>query len=366
VNFDLNEDEQMLKSLAERFVGDRYDGERRRAYRMNAEGFCPQNWTLMGELGLIATAFSTASGGMGSSKSELAVLCEALGRGLVVEPLIDSALVAGALFDRTAKGALHQSWIGDLVSGARRLSLAHRERAARGNPNYVETRATPVGEDWQLSGEKALVIAATNADAFIVTARTSDDAVKLFLLPAGTPGLEIIPYRLLDGSNAGLLSMRGVTLDAACLLEGGLDMINEVEARAAIARCAEALGTMDMLYAETLEYLRIRKQFGVPLGSFQALQHRMVAQYAAIEQGRALLCLAVMAEGDDGAATAGARAFISDASVALGHEMIQMHGGMGVSDELNIGHGHKRLMMLSRYPEDAAAALDRYAGVNAA
>jgi alkylation response protein AidB-like acyl-CoA dehydrogenase len=372
VNFDLSEDQMMLKAVAERFISDRYNIDQRRAAARQPQGYCQDNWALLGSLGLIGMAFDIENDGMAASPTDLAVVFEALGRGLMVEPLIDSILVAGKLFEAHAPPALKTAWMADLVSGKRRLAFAHREQRARGNPAWVETRATEVGAGWQLTGTKPLVRAGCGADGIIVSARisgedASPDGVGLFLVAGDAPGLTSTPYRLIDGTAASEVMLQGVQAER---LGGDLRSVQAAEARANIARGAEALGIMDMLFAATLDYLRTRKQFGVALGSFQALQHRMVAQYALIEQARGLLDLAVMADPADSAtwvaAIAGARAFISEASVKLGHEMVQLHGGMGVTDELIIGHGHKRLLMLSRYPEDAAAALDIYAGVSAA
>jgi alkylation response protein AidB-like acyl-CoA dehydrogenase len=363
VNFDLSEDELMLKGVAERFVADRYDPENRRAYRAEIFGFSHENWALLGELGLIGAAFSPDSGGMGSSACDLAILFEALGRGMVVEPLIDSVLIAGRLFERVAKGSLKSAWIDDLVAGKRRLALAHREYRGRSNAGHVETRAIMNGHNWSISGEKSMVLAGPGADGFIVSARTGEGDVRLFLVKPDGPGVSTRNFRMLDGSSACQVNLKDAIVNTDQLLDGGLEDIAAIEAGASVARSAEALGIMETLFASTIDYLRARTQFGASLGSFQAIQHRMVAQYAVIEQARSLLTLAAMAESGDDIPASGARAFISDASVTFGHEMIQMHGGMGVSDELAIGHGHKRLMLLSRWPEDAKAALDRYAGV---
>jgi len=365
VNFDLTEDEEMLKALVERFVADRYDPDKRCAYLAEPEGFSRSNWALLGELGLIALPFAPEHGGLGASATALATVFEVLGRGLVVEPLAEAALLAGGLFARLAGDALRAQWMPQLIAGEKRLAFAHREAAARDNWAWVETRA----QDNRLSGEKSLVVAGAGADGFIVSARSAGAAsdsggIALYLVEASAPGLEIAPWRLVDGGVAATLRLDNVD---AVPLGGGLAEIAEARSWLALAQSAEALGIMERLFAETLDFLRTRKQFGVPLGSFQALQHRMAAQYSQIEQARALLNLAMTPPEDAAAwrrAVDGARAFIADAAVALGHEMIQMHGGMGVTDELIIGHGHKRLLMLSRWPETSAAALDRYAGVN--
>ncbi|MEP7349603.1 MAG: acyl-CoA dehydrogenase family protein [Sphingorhabdus sp.] len=372
MNFDLSEDEEMLKAVAERFVSDRYDGERRRTYLARDAGFCVENWALLGDLGLIAMAFDAENGGLGASQIDIALVAEALGRGLVVEPLIESVLVAGKLFESQADPALKTRWMPGIVSGELRLALAHHETAARYNPAWVESRAVEVSGEWRLNGKKDMVRAGVNANAFIVSARISGDAgqndgVGLFLVERDAPGLVIHPYRVLDGTVACEVELHDVVVKADCRLSGGLEAIGDAETRAAIAWSAEALGIMETLFAETLDHLKTRQQFGVALGSFQVLQHRMVEHYACIEQARALLHLATMADPSDsdawGKAIAGARAFIAEASIKLSHDLIQMHGGMGVTDELIIGHGHKRLMMLARHPRDAGHELDRYAGV---
>jgi alkylation response protein AidB-like acyl-CoA dehydrogenase len=374
VNFDLSEDEAMLKAVAERFVVDRYDIDRRKRYLANASGFCADNWALLSELGLIGAPFSAESGGLGLDQSGIAIIFEALGRGFVVEPLIESILVAGGLFEQLASPELRQTWLDSLVVGEKRLALAHSEQRARRNPAWVETSAKRNGQGIILNGEKSLVPAGVGADAYIVSARLSGapgdrDGIALFLVPADAPGVAVNPYRLVDGSAGCQIALRNVVVDEASCLGGGIEDIENVHARASIARSAEALGIMERIFADTLEYLRTRKQFGVALGTFQALQHRMTSQYAVLEQARSLLYLAVMADPADRAswlrAINGARAFIADKSIGLGHEMIQMHGGMGVTDELAIGQGHKRLLFLSRFPDDASAALDRYAGIAA-
>lgn len=368
MNFDLSEEDEMLKALAERFVADRYDQERRRLYQQEERGFSTENWQLMGELGLIAALFDSDDGGLGIGMPGLATVAEVLGHGMVVEPLVENAGVAAGLFAALAKGTLKDEWLPGLMSGDKRIALAHRELAARHNLMWVETSVRQNGTGVFLSGAKSLVPAGDDVDAYLISARTSGKAgdrggIGLYMVDANAPGLSIQPWRLVDGSVAVALKLDNVEVAAEYCLGGDISNIEAALERGAFLYCAEALGIMQKLHADTLEYLRTRKQFGTPLGSFQALQHRMVAQYAVLEQARGLLNLATMATDPAARSRAihGARAYISDASVTLGHEMIQMHGGMGVTDELIIGHGHKRLLFLSRWPEDAGAALDRYA-----
>jgi alkylation response protein AidB-like acyl-CoA dehydrogenase len=364
VNFDLSQDEEMFKAVAERFVSDRYDPDRRRGYLAEPWGFSADNWKLLGELGLISAMFGTDEGGLGVGETGLGAIFEAFGRGLVVEPLAQSLLLAGGLFARTASVSLKAQWMPDLVSGARRLALAHRERGARKNGGWTETTAQANGHGQCLSGEKSVVPAGYGVDAYIVSARVSGaagdrDGIALFLIDAGAKGVTINPWRLIDGSVAITATLDQVQVDGGACLGGGHGEIEAAQSRASLAASAEALGIMERLFTDTLDYLKTRTQFGASLGSFQVLQHRMVAQYSVLEQSRGLLNLAVIE--NTPRAIDGARAFIAEASITLGHEMIQMHGGMGVTDELIIGQGHKRLMMLSRWPDDASAALDRYA-----
>jgi alkylation response protein AidB-like acyl-CoA dehydrogenase len=367
VNFDLTEDQAMLKALAERFVEDRYDIERRRAYQGEPAGFSARNWELLGELGLIAAPFAEQDGGMGLDVTGIATVFEAFGHGLVVEPLIENVLVAARLFAATAPEPLRSEWLPELVAGRRRIALVHAEPGNRGGYLSCETRAEPGPAGMRLTGRKTCVPAGVGADGFIVSARARDGrAPGLFFVPAAAEGLALAPWRLVDGTAALTVELHEVP--AAAALRGGVEQIAATQALASVARSAEALGLMKRMFAETLDYLRTREQFGAKLGSFQAIQHRMVAQYAAIEQSRGLLNLALVSRSTPEFARAvdGARSFISAASIALAHEMVQFHGGMGVTDEIAISHAHKRLFLLSRWPDDAEAALDRFAGIAAA
>lgn len=372
MNFDLSEDEEMLKALAERFVVDHYDLDKRRKYQQEPAGFSALNWALLGELGLLAAPFDLASGGMSLDATGIATVFEALGRGLTVEPVIEAILVAGRLFAATAPEPLASAWLPDLLTGKRRLAFAHAESGGRAGNLWVETRAQIDAGTTRLTGAKPFVPAGAGADGYIVSARSSGapgDAagLALYLVPADAPGLTAVPWRWADGSVGVALRLDHVEVLPGHGLAGSQAAIEQITAMANLARCAEALGIMERLFADTLDYLRTREQFGAKLAEFQAIQHRMVAQYSVIEQARGLLNLAQVSYGTArfDQAVAGARAFLSAQSITLGHEMIQFHGGMGVTDELAIGHGHKRLLVLSRWPDDADAALDAYAGIAA-
>ncbi len=364
MNFDLNEDEEMLKALAERFVADHYDFDSRKAYLEGEHGYSPKMWALLAELGLIAAPLCEDSGGMALDATAIATVFEALGKGLVIEPLIENVMTAARLLERVAPDDIKAVWMDALAMGSRRLALAHAEHGARGGRTFVETSANANGA---LTGAKSCVPAGAGVDGYIVSVRESGtatraDGVALYLVDADAPGLSVNPWRMADGSVAVSLTLAAVP---ATRLGGSLDDLAENDLLASLARSAEALGIMQHLFDGTIEYLRTREQFGTRLGSFQAIQHRMAAQYAVIEQARALLNLAIVSAGSDRFASAvyGLRAFIAPAAVELGHEAIQFHGGMGVTDELFIGHGHKRLLVISRWPDDPQVALDRFAEV---
>ncbi|EJW21136.1 hypothetical protein IMCC14465_09320 [alpha proteobacterium IMCC14465] len=373
MHFQLTDDQQMLKSLVERFVQDHYADGQRNTYLETPYGFSPDNWSLMGELGLIATAFKEADGGFETDIKTLTIIFEALGRGITTEPLIEYAYEAGALFAATAAPELKAAWIDQLVTGEKRLTLAHTEQRARDNPIWVETTATPNDDGFILSGSKSLVPSGVGVDGYIISSKSVDGTandISLFLVPTETPGMQVAPYRLVDGRVGVKLDFDALHVPSSHKLEGGIQSLTAVQQKADIARCAETLGLMETMFEATLDYLKTRKQFGRPLGSFQALQHRMVEQYVAIDQLRSLILrLTLLDSGTGEEATAklgemiaGVRAFAAEAGTALGHETIQLHGGMGVSEEVIVATGHKRLMMLARYPYSSERAMDVYAG----
>lgn len=374
MNFDLSENEEMLKALAERFALDHYDLDRRRAYQQQPDGFSRDNWRLMAELGLLAAPLPESCGGLGLDGTSLAVLCEALGAGLVVEPLVENIVLAGGLLAATAvEGSAAVAFLSDLATGEARVALAHAEAGGRGGLDWVETTATAADDGWRLSGAKACVPCGSGVAAYIVSARIEGapqdrEGIGLWLVPADAPGLAVRSWRMVDGSLAVSLELRDVPVAGGLRLGGGLAELDRAQAVAQLARAAEALGIIDRMLAETTEYLRTREQFGTRLGSFQAIQHRMVAQYAVREQARGLLNRAIVswATPDFDLAVAAVTAYIASAALTFGHEMIQFHGGMGVTEELAIGHAHKRLMMLTRWPLSPEVAMERYAAMLAA
>ncbi|ARU17929.1 acyl-CoA dehydrogenase family protein [Croceicoccus marinus] len=357
MNFELTEDEEMLKAVVERFVADHYDVEKRRKYLKEPGGFSGGNWGVLAELGLLAVPFAEDDGGLGLDATALSVVFQALGRGMVVEPVLESAILPGLYLAHGLSGDLREQWVTGVLSGERRVALARQDAGLYQDDQTV--RAKDAEDGAVLNGQRPFAIAGGEADGFIVGAEDG----SLYLVPADAAGLEIREWRLADGTHTASLEFADVAVPAAHRLDIAPEVAARIETLAALARASEGLGIMDAMFDETLGYLRTREQFGTQIGKFQAIQHRMAALYATLEQCRALVETAIVAEGTDRFAddTYGARAFIAQHSLTLGHEMIQMHGGMGITDELSIGQGHKRLLVLSRWPEPPLATLDRYA-----
>ncbi len=364
MNFDLTEDQALLKAAVERFVSDSYGGdlEARRAARLDPKGFAPAHWARLAESGILALPVSAANGGLGGGRVELMAAMEVIGRGLVAEPVLDAAVIALGLLDAgNAAAALAPALAGESL-----VVLAHAEREARYNLAHVATTARPKGEGWSIDGAKTAVVAGGGADTFIVSARVSGasrdrDGIGFFLVPATAAGVDRRAYRLADGSVAAELALRGVEVGADARLAGGLETLLPVVATARLAAAAEMLGLMTLLFDTTLAYVKTRKQFGTSLGSFQVIQHRMTDAYVLVEQARSQVIRAALAEPADLArAAAGAKAFVADAALTVAHTAVQMHGGMGITDELVIGHALKRIRVLALTFGDGNAALDDY------
>lgn len=361
VNFDLDEQQTMLRDLVSRFIADRYGLTARAGYRATPEGFSRENWGLLAELGLLALPYPGEFGGLDGGNVELITVMEELGRGLCAEPYLSDLLLGGCLLARAGTEAQRADWLPRIIAGNARVALAHFEHEARFNTALVTTKA-----DGGISGVKSMVLAGQGVDAFIVSARENGgsleaDGLSLWLVPADADGLERRSYRLADGSVACELHLRNLT--RAERLPGKADALFEIFDTARIAACAEMVGIMAMLMDATLEHIRTRRQFGQPIGSFQAVQHRMADLYVLLELSRSHLLRAALTEGDArqrAAAIAGAKSFIGAGAVKLGEECIQFHGGMGITDELAIGHGHKRILLLAALLGDPDRELVRY------
>lgn len=374
MNFEHTEDRRMLADSLNRFIAEQYAFERRDRIAKSAHGFSPEIWRQFAELGVIGALFSEADGGFGGGGFDVAVVFEALGRGLVVEPLL-GAVLAGAAITAAGNDA-QKAVLADIIGGTTMAALAHEEPGAHYELARVQTRAEKMGgkggEGWVLNGAKAVVLQGEQADLFVVSARTSgavdgEAGISLFLLPAKTKGLVVRGCPAIDGGRVAELVLDGVTLGADALLgaEGqGHATLERAIGRGVLALCAEALGAMDAAKAATLDYLRTRKQFGTLIGSFQALQHRMADLLLEIEQARSAVINAAAAIDADRLtrerALSAAKLSIGRIGTLVAEESVQMHGGIGMTWELPLAHYAKRLVLIDHQLGDEDHHLQRF------
>ncbi|MBP6542207.1 MAG: acyl-CoA dehydrogenase family protein [Piscinibacter sp.] len=370
MNFQHTDDRRMLADSLNRFVAEQYVFETRDRIAKSPEGYSPDLWRQFADLGVIGALFSEDDGGFAGGGFDIAVVFEALGRGLVVEPFLGTVLAGSAIAH--AGSPAQKSLLAEIIGGTRIAAFAHAEAEAHHELARVQTRARRDGTSWVLDGVKAVVAHGEQADVFVVSARSAgavDDAtgLSLFLVPAATPGLTLRGYPNIDGGRAAELTLAGVTLGADTLLgaEGaGSATIEHSVGKGVLALCAEAVGAMDVAKDATLEYLRTRKQFGVPIGSFQALQHRMADLLVEIEQARsAVINAAAALDGERMTrerALSAAKFTIGRVGTRVAEECIQLHGGIGMTWELPLPHYAKRLVMIDHQLGDEDHHLARY------
>ena len=373
MNFQLNEEQQQLTDSLKRVLDNEYDFESRKKIVASAEGYSPAVWNTLAELGVLGLPLSEAAGGFGSPAAEMVGVMEAMGQALVVEPFLPTVCTAGRIIDRAGSAAQKQAVLPGVIEGKTVLALAHQERVA-GFDLSVSLSAKRDGAGWVLDGEKVVVVGAPQANRLLVSARTAGQpgdkaGVSLFLVDAKAAGVTMKTYRTQDSLRAADVAFKGVKVGADALVgaEGaGFEPLDEALDFASAMLCAEAVGAMQFACDTTLEYLKTRKQFGTTLGSFQALQHRMVDMCVATEQARSITYLAC-AKVDSGDAAdrrrtvAAARVKIADNARLVGQEAIQLHGGMGMTLEMKVSHTFKRLTMIGQTFGDVDHYLARFA-----
>ncbi|NDP40211.1 MAG: pimeloyl-CoA dehydrogenase small subunit [Rhodoferax sp.] len=371
MNFEHTEERRMLADSLNRFIAEQYSFEKRDRIAQSAHGFSPEIWQQFAELGVIGALFRETDGGFGGAGFDIAVVFEALGRGLVVEPILGSAVLAGEAIAAAGNEA-QKAVLADIIGGTTIAAFAHDEPDSHYELARVLTRAERSVNGWVLNGAKAVVLQGEQADLFVVSARTAgatdDEAgISLFLVSAKTPGLVVCGCPSIDGGRVAELSLSGVSLGADALLgvEGrGHTTLERAIGRGVLALCAESLGAMEAAKAATLDYLRTRKQFGVFIGSFQALQHRMADLLLEIEQARSTVINAAAALDADRLtrerALSAAKVSIGRIGALVAEESIQMHGGIGMTWELPLAHYAKRLIMIDHQLGDEDHHLQRF------
>ena len=376
MDFDLSDEQRLLKDSVDRFIANRYGFEARRSYRAEPGGWSRAIWSQMAEIGLLGLPFSEADGGFGGGPLETAIVMEAFGRGLVVEPYFATAIMGAALLRHCATPEQRARFVPEIAAGERVLAYAQIERQSRWSLNDIKTKAVRNGDGWTLTGAKSLVLHGDTADTLLVTARTAGEerarhGVGLFLVEAEAKGVSRRGYPTQDGLRAAEIEFEGVAAEplgdpGEALL--GLEWAQD-EMLAAFA--AESVGVMQAMLDMTTDYLKTRKQFGKPIGDNQALQHRVVDMYVSVEQARSMSFFATMMAFDETAierqrAMHAAKVQIGRSGRHIGQEAVQMHGGIGVTMEYAVGHFFKRMTMIERTFGDTdthLAALARLGGL---
>lgn len=379
MNFNLSDEQQMLKDSVARFVQDQYDFETRRKNANSEEGYDKAVWQQMADLGWLSIPFTEEQGGFGGNVVDTMVVMEELGKGLVVEPFVATVLMFGGLLAKGGSPALQEAYIGNIISGETQGAFAYVEKQSRFELSDVLTSAKLEGDHYVLNGEKVVVANGSNADKIIVSARTSggqnDEAgISLFVIDAKEAGLSKVSFRLMDGQLVANIKLENVKVAADHLVgevDNGFALIKAMVSDVMIALAAEAQGIMETLNTTTIEYAKTREQFDVAIGSFQALQHRMVDMFMASEQCKSLLYRAVSSttSGDTGAKLVekdvlALKVMVGRSGKLIGDEAIQLHGGMGLTDELNVGHYVKRLMMINTTFGDADYQQQKFADLS--
>ncbi|MCC3303495.1 acyl-CoA dehydrogenase family protein [Sneathiella sp. HT1-7] len=359
MDFELSDEQNMLKDSVERFVKDNYSAEARAKLADTELGFSRDHWKKMAELGWLGLPFPEEVGGFGGTAVETAIMMENMGSGLVLEPFLSTVILGGGLVAEAGNEAQIEAIIPQVIEGNMMLAFAYAEPQSRFDLNDVETSATKSGDGYVLNGHKAVVYHGTTADKIIVSARTSggsrdESGISLFVVDNNSDGVSRRDYRTIDGQRAADIKLENVKVGADALLgeEGAaFPVIEKVVDQAIAALCAEAVGAMQAANNITNEYLKERKQFGTPIGKFQVLQHRMVDMYMEAEQSKSMSDMVAMKLDLDDAterrkAVAAAKAQVGQAAKFVGQQSIQLHGGMGMTDEYSIGHYFKRLTTL--------------------
>lgn len=377
MDFSYTEEQNLLKDSVAKFIQNDYGYEARQKLITTELGYSADHWKTFAELGWLCVPFSEEDGGIGGGPVETMILMEEFGKGLVVEPFFPTVVLSGAILSRTASAEQKAEIIGGIIEGSRVVTTAYAEAAARYDLNHVECTAKADGGNYVLNGKKTFVLNGGQADTLIVVARTSGntrdaDGISLFLVDAKADGVTVQSAPTLDGHSAADIALSNVTVPAANLLgeEGqGYAALKAATDEAILALGAEAVGMMEKLYKETVAYTKERKQFGVPISVFQALQHRMVDMFTSHELCKSMLLRAVLSYiNDDGQADKNVSAlkyYLSVNAQKVAHEAVQIFGGMGMTDEMSIGMYLKRINVINTLFGNGDTHLRRFVALSA-
>ena len=359
MDFSFSEEQNLLQDSVARYIQNDYDFESRQKLTQTDLGYSQENWSSYAELGWFGVPFTEADGGFGGSAIDTMILMEQFGKGLFLEPFLATVVMAGGALKVAGSAAQKEKHLAAIIAGTSQGALAYAEPQSRFNLADVTTTATKNDSGYVLNGYKAVVLNGPSADLLVISARTSgeqrdEQGISLFLVPADTSGVTKRDYPTVDAGRASEITLESVQVEADALLgaEGeGLTALQQVIDEATLAVGAEAVGAMEVLYKDTVEYCKTREQFGQPIGKFQVLQHRMVDMFMEHEQSKSLMFMAAMRmdEGYNAEAQKAVSAFkvqVGKSGRFVGQNAVQLHGGMGMTEELNIGHYFKRLTII--------------------
>ena len=359
MDFSFTEEQTLLQESVSRFMQNDYGFEARQKNASTEQGFSAENWQTFAELGWLGVPFSEADGGFGGGAIETALMSEQFGRGLLIEPFLATVILAGGAIKHGGSEEQKSQYLPGIIDGSKHAALAFVEPQARFNIADITTTATADGDGYVLNGYKAVVLNGPRADFLVVSARTSgeqrdEDGVSLFVMDAATAGISRRDYPTVDAFRASEITFENVKLGADSLVGEagkGLPILQQAIDDGVLSVGAEAVGCMEVLYKDTVEYCKQREQFGQPIGKFQVLQHRMVDMFMEHEQSKSLMFMAAMrmAEGYGAEAQKAVSAFkvqVGKSGKFVGQNAVQLHGGMGMTEELNIGHYFKRLTII--------------------
>jgi pimeloyl-CoA dehydrogenase small subunit len=359
MDFDLSEEQRLLKDSVDGLLTDAYEFELRKKYMKEKGGWSKAIWGKLAEQGLLGLPFAEEDGGFGAGAVETMIVMEALGKALVLEPYLATVVIAGGFLRRGGSAEQRAAHIPSIIDGSKTFAFAQLEKNSRYDLADVSTTAKKKGAGWVIDGEKFVVLNGENADTLIVTARTKGGrhdktGIGVFLVPANAKGVVKKSYPTQDGLHAADISFTAVEVGSDAAIgdaENALPLIERVVDEARAALCAEAVGLMDESLKTTVEYIKTRKQFGVAIGTFQSLQHRAADMFVAVEQARSMSMFATMAADFDdpkerAKAVAAAKVQIGKSGKFVGQQSIQLHGGIGMTQEAKIGHYFKRLTMI--------------------
>jgi pimeloyl-CoA dehydrogenase small subunit len=359
MDFDLSEEQRLLKESVDGLLTDSYDFDARKKYMKEKGGWSKAVWGKLAEQGLLGLPFAEADGGFGAGGVETMIVMEALGKALVLEPYLATVVIGGGFLRHGGSDAQKAAHVPGIIDGSKTFAFAQLEKNSRYDLADVSTTAKKKGAGWVIDGEKFVVLNGENADTLIVTARTKGGrhdktGIGVFLVPANAKGVVKKSYPTQDGLHAADISFTAVEVGSDAAIgdaENALPLIERVVDEARAALCAEAVGLMDQSLKTTVEYIKTRKQFGVAIGTFQSLQHRAADMFVAVEQARSMSMFATMAADFDdpkerAKAVAAAKVQIGKSGKFVGQQSIQLHGGIGMTQEAKIGHYFKRLTMI--------------------